>query len=122
VLEGRWKVQSIRGSVASTSAPAVLPWAAGSPAPAPTDPLPVSASGGALQASVEFRGMAEWQDISRRLSATPGVSNVDVLGLSGRSARVTFSFAGDQAQLASAVAQQGLQMRQAGGSTVISLP
>jgi hypothetical protein len=123
VLEGRWKVQTVRGSVATPVSPAAgagLPWAVGTPSPTAADPA--TPAGGPLQASVEFRSMGEWQDISRRLSSTPGVSNVDVLGLSGRAARVTFAFAGSREQLALAVEGQGLQVRQSGSGYVFSLP
>src|SRR5262249_32084686 len=47
-----------------------------------------------LLISVEFRGMGEWQDISRKLGATPGVEELDVAGLSARGARVTLRYAG----------------------------
>lgn len=79
-------------------------------------------AGGAaqLQLSVEFRGMVEWQDISRRLSQTPGVEEVDVAGLSGRGARIVVRYGGIPEQLADAVEQQGLAMRRAGETWVLS--
>ena len=40
-----------------------------------------------LLIAVEFRGMSEWQDISRKLAATPGIEELDVAGLSARGAR-----------------------------------
>ncbi len=97
-LEGRWKAVSTRGS----------PAAAG---PGATD----------LLISVEFRGMPEWQDISRKLSATPGVEELDVAGLSARGARVTLRYAGGAQRLAEELAQRGLSLRDNGGTWVLSL-
>jgi hypothetical protein len=129
VLEGRWKVMTIRGTVAASSnAPAAnLPWSpaatpAGTGDNAPFIPAGPATAGSGFQLAVEFRGMAEWQDISRRLAATPGVDAVDVLGLSGRSARVTLRYPAGADQLASAIASQGLQLRQGPSGWVLSLP
>ena len=57
--------------------------------------------------------MAEWQDISRKLSATPGVEELDVAGLSARGARVTLRYAGGAERLAEELARQGLSLRNA---------
>jgi hypothetical protein len=101
-LEGRWKaINAGRGSTSTA--------AAGVP------------SGTDLLISVEFRGMAEWQDISRRLSATPGVEELDVAGLSARGARVTLRYAGGAQRLAEELAQSGLSLRDNGGTWVLSL-
>jgi hypothetical protein len=83
----------------------------------------VAATGNAtdLLISVEFRGMSEWQDISRKLSATPGVEELEVAGLSARGARVTLRYAEGAEQLAGALARQGLSLRNAGGNWVLSL-
>jgi hypothetical protein len=98
-LEGRWKATNTKG-VTATAAP-----------------------GGAtdLLISVEFRGMSEWQDISRKLSATPGVEELDVAGLSARSARVTLRYAEGAQRLAEELAQRGLALRDSGGNWVLSL-
>jgi Uncharacterized protein conserved in bacteria (DUF2066) len=97
-LEGRWKAVNTRGD--STAG-----------APGGTD----------LLISVEFRGMAEWQDISRRLSATPGVEELDVAGLSARGARVTLRFAEGAQRLAEELARSGLSLRSNGGAWVLSM-
>jgi hypothetical protein len=91
ILEGRWKAIRTQGG---ESAP----------------------SGGAsdLLIAVEFRGMGEWQDISRKLAATPGVEELEVAGLSARGARVTLRYANGAEQLAEALASQGLALRNAG--------
>lgn len=98
-IEGRWKAVQTRGSGA------VMAGASGA-----TD----------LLISVEFRGMAEWQDISRKLSATPGVEELDVAGLSARGARVTLRYAPGAERLAEELAQQGLSLRSDGGNWVLS--
>lgn len=97
-LEGRWK--SVHTKAITVAA-----------APGDTE----------LLIAVEFQGMAEWQDISRKLSATPGVEELDVAGLSARSARVTLRYAGGAQRLAQELAQQGLNLRSAGGSWLLSL-
>jgi hypothetical protein len=104
IIEGRWKaVKSSGGRMAAAGA------------------APASASRGSeMLIAVEFRGMGEWQDISRRLAATPGVEDLDVAGLSARGARVTLRFPEGAERLADALAQQGLLLRNAGGNWVLS--
>lgn len=131
VLEGRWKFMTVRSMQASGAA--ALPWSGadavrpsaigqGPAAVAPGGAGPATGTAGALQIMVEFRGMAEWQEISRRLGSTPGVDNVDVLGMSGRGARITLRYPAGPDQLAGAVASQGLQMRQGPAGWVIGMP
>jgi hypothetical protein len=97
-IEGRWKAVNVRGSGAA------------------------AAGGGSdLLIAVEFRGMAEWQEISRKLSNTPGVEELDVAGLSARSARVTLRYAAGAERLADELAQRGLDLRDSSGSWVLSL-
>jgi hypothetical protein len=97
-LEGRWKSVHTRVGASRT-------------APGDTD----------LLIAVEFRGMAEWQSISRKLSATPGVEELDVAGLSARSARVTLRYAAGAERLAEELARQGLMLRSADGGWHLSL-
>jgi hypothetical protein len=99
-LEGRWKAVRTRAPVA-----------AGAPAAGPTE----------LAITVEFRGMGEWQDISRRLSLTPGVEDLDVAGLSARGARVMLRYPDGAEELAHALEQQGLSLRNVGGTWVLGL-
>jgi hypothetical protein len=96
ILEGRWKALKARAGTQG-------------------------AGDAELQIQVEFRGMGEWQDISRRLSATPGVNELEVLGLSARGARVTLRYEEGAEQLAEELAQQGLSLRNAGGAWVLQL-
>ena len=99
-LEGRWKAVKARGGVATTTGGG-----------GDTD----------LLIAVEFRGMTEWQDISRKLSATQGVEELEVAGLSARGARVTLRYAEGAEQLAEELSRQGLNLRNASGSWVLSL-
>jgi hypothetical protein len=97
ILEGRWKAIKSHG---------------GSPGAVAGDVD--------LLIAVEFRGKSEWQDISRKLGATPGVQELEVAGLSARGARVTLRYAQGAERLVDALAQQGLSLRNAGGSWVLS--
>lgn len=99
-LEGRWKAIKATGGGGST--------------------LSASAGSVDLLIAVEFRGMAEWQDISRKLGGTPGVEELDVAGLSARGARVTLRYGGNAEQLAGELARRGLVLRSNGGTWVLS--
>ena len=138
VLEGRWKAAN--GHLMTASAPdsygrggfdrpegASTPRPGGAAQPGNTYgsggstygsgpssyPAPGSGrgGGGVLKLSVSFRGMGEWQQISQRLAATPGVDNLEVEGLSARGARVALSFPGGADELARALSAQGLSLR-----------
>jgi len=97
ILEGRWK--AVRVAAPGTAA-----------------------AGSDLLIAVEFRGMAEWQEISRKLSAIPGVEELEVAGLSARGARVTLRYAEGAERLAQSLSQQGLGLRNVAGKWVLSLP
>ena len=118
VLEGRWKAINVRGG-GGVAPQAGLPASPGLNGVAPAGGNPAGA-GGPLVIVVEFRGMAEWQDISRKLAGMPGVDNLDVLGMSGRSARVSLSYPGGPERLAEALAGDGIAMRQSGQGWVIA--
>jgi hypothetical protein len=130
VLEGRWK--SANGHLMTASAPdsygrvyserpdsASAPQPGGAPPPSNTYgsgpssyPAPGGGGGGGtLRLSVSFQGMGEWQQIMQRLTATPGIQNLDVEGLSARGARIALSFPGGADQLARALSAQGLSLR-----------
>jgi hypothetical protein len=103
-LEGRWKAIKAKGSMGGVSG-------GGTPARGDTD----------LLIAVEFRGMTEWQEISRKLSAIPGVEELEVAGLSARGARVTLRFLEGAERLGDELAGRGLVLRNAGGNWVLSL-
>jgi hypothetical protein len=105
ILEGRWKAVKVSTSPGAVREAEALA--------APGD--------SAMLIAIEFRGMGEWQDISRKLAATPGVEDLEVAGLSARGARVTLRYAGGAERLIDALAQQGLVLRHGDGSWVLSL-
>jgi hypothetical protein len=120
ILEGRWKAANAH--LMTASAPASYGRGGdersdtyGAPQPGSTfgsgpSSYPTLGSGSLLRLSVSFRGMGEWQQISQRLTATPGVDNVEVEGLSARGARVALSYPGGPDALARALSAQGLSL------------
>lgn len=113
VLEGRWKASGAR-----VQGPLRTPGTDDAP------PTIASATvgGGAndVRLSVEYRAISEWADISHRLSQVPGVENIDVIGMSGRSARITLQYAGGVEKLAEVIRQHGLSIRQNAAGWVLS--
>jgi hypothetical protein len=93
VLEGRWKAIKIRGSGSDGAADLLI--------------------------SVEFRGMGEWQDISRTLAQVPGVEELEVAGLSARSARITLRYPDGAEQLADELSRRGLILRNRDGQWML---
>ncbi|NOU07222.1 MAG: DUF2066 domain-containing protein [Hyphomicrobiaceae bacterium] len=131
VLEGRWKAVTVRdqgGGLANISSPVAGPGAGPSagwdPDVAQTGRTQRQNGGasGTLQLSAEFRAMSEWQDLSRRLARVPGVSNIDVAGMSGRTARLVVNYAGSIEDLADAVPQHGLLLRQGNAGWILTAP
>jgi hypothetical protein len=133
ILEGRWKAitaSSVRRDATAAAPPPATrpapydPPVAAQPIPGPARPAPAPAAapgaGSAMQVAVEFQGMGEWQDISRKLAAVPGIENLDVLGLSARGARVTFRYAEGPGQLSQVLAGQGLSLRQGANGWTLS--
>lgn len=109
ILEGRWKSINVRDTPAVSAAN----WQpAAATARYETAPAVGAASGhptgGSLAISVAFQGMVEWQEISRQLAHTPDLTDLEVLGLSARRARISLSYPGGGQNLALALAQQGL--------------
>ena len=125
VLDGRWKAINVRSSDRSVSAGNGAAFGDGGeiPRPAPIARPGFGAETAAadpLKIAVEFRNMGEWQRISRQLSETPEISELDVEGLSSRGARVSLRYPGGGQNLALALAQQGLILTAgAGGNWVL---
>ena len=119
VLEGRWKAINIRNVGPQVAGPAAA--AAPSPIPRPgLNPEPAESGDGAMRIAVEFRNMGEWQQISRQLSQTPDIADLEVEGLSARGARVSLRYPSGPQALALTLAQQGLILRSAGGTWVLT--
>ncbi|MFM2423605.1 MAG: hypothetical protein RL291_2135, partial [Pseudomonadota bacterium] len=132
VMEGRWKGAVSRPGRIDLAAtiPQREPtvgggWASsietpGSPTSAPSA-APAAAPGGPRQTlSVEFRGMGEWTEISRKLSATQGLEELDVVGMNQRGARLTARVTASFEDIQRALAGQGLALRNTGGQWVVS--
>lgn len=125
ILEGRWKAINVRdtsaGASAGPGARPQAPYAAATP-----DQLPVGQAAGAdgerasMTVAIEFRGMAEWQQISRQLSQTPEITGLEVLGLSAQGARVELKYPGGPERLAGTLATQGLILQNARGGWVLT--
>jgi Uncharacterized protein conserved in bacteria (DUF2066) len=113
VLEGRWKASGARvqGPIRAPGAEAVA---------AQYTPIVGTPDDDSLRMSVEFRTIAEWADISKRLGQVPGVSDIDVIGMSGRSARITLKYPDGPERLAQAAPQHGLTVRQNSAGWVLS--
>lgn len=132
ILEGRWK--AIAGPSQGREAPSApsarqMPYEPQQPVSSPglpggpgrqPPPAPVASGGPSMQVAVEFQGMGEWTDISRKLAAVPGIDGLDVLGLSARGARVTFRYADGANRLAQVLAAQGLNLRQGSNGWTLS--
>jgi len=91
VLEGRWKAAQ-SGDVAINGV------AGGGRFGGPVTPLTVL---------VEFGNLGQWQRQQQVLASTPGVSNLQIGSLSGRSASVSLSFPGGGEALQAALGRQG---------------
>jgi hypothetical protein len=113
VLEGRWKASGARvqGPIRAPGADAVA---------AQYTPIVGNPDGDGLRLSVEFRTIAEWADISKKLGQVPGVAEIDVVGMSGRSARITLKYPEGAEKLAQVAPQHGLTVRQNAGGWVLS--
>ena len=119
VLEGRWKASGAR-----VQGPLRDPGADAGPtiSSASAGMATAAASGDDLRLSVEFRNIGEWANISKRLSQVPGVDNIDVAGMSGRSARITLRYQAGVERLSEIAPQHGLALRQNSGGWVLSAP
>ncbi len=98
VLEGRWKAVEARaaGGVGT-----------------------LAGGGEPVTMQVEFEGIAEWNDIRRRLLGLPGIDGVEVGGVTARSADLSLRYPGGGARLADALAAQGMTLRNFGGTWVL---
>ena len=98
-LEGRWKAIKARPAVGGGTAGAQ-----------PLQPV---------QLTIEFRTLQEWQAIRRQITETPGVEDLQIGGLSGRSVEIAVRFPGGGNPLADSLLSQGLDMREAGGTWIV---
>ncbi len=71
---------------------------------------------------VEFRNMRQWQDMRNQIAQVPGLENMDVGGLSARSADLEAQYPGGAEALASALSRIGLDARPIGGTVQVRPP
>lgn len=98
-LDGRWKAHKSRWS--------------------PDGPYRPGSRGEPVQLLVEYRSTQQWHELRRLISETPGVTDVQVGGLSSRGADMALRFPGGGAQLADALEAQGLSLRNTGGTWLV---
>jgi hypothetical protein len=98
-LDGRWKAHKVRWS--------------------PDGPYRPGARGEPIQLLVEFRNMEQWVDVRRRITATPGVSDVQIGGITPRGADIALRYPGGGQSLADALEAQGFSIRNAGGTWLV---
>ena len=73
-----------------------------------------------LTALAPIKDLKDWVRIREHLKDVPLVRNVEVQALTRDRAQVTFRYAGDQARLESALAQQSLTLSQQGGVWILA--
>lgn len=121
VLEGRWKAINVRGGTGAELAVASRSGGEDFARPSPVPRSGGEAGGdGPLRIAVEFNGMSEWQRISRQLSETPSISDLDVEGLSAHGARLSLRYPGGLQELSAALVSKGLALRNGGNGWVLS--
>ena len=72
-----------------------------------------------VQLSIEFRNMQQWQEMRRMIAGIRGVGDLDVIGLSARSAEITLSFPGGEEALAERLTAQGLHVDKLKGTLLV---
>ncbi len=124
VLEGRWKAINVRATSFARqdvpSAPQPSTYGSGQ-GNGGTLPAPAAAGNDPVRILVQFNSMAEWQSISRQLTQTAAIRDLDVLGLSARGARISLRYPGGSAALAVALSQHGLILSQDANGLVLRM-
>ncbi len=72
-----------------------------------------------LTALAPIKDLKEWVRMRDRLKDVPAVQHIDVQAITRDRAQVTLRYAGDQARLESALAQQSLTLNQQGGVWIL---
>lgn len=83
------------------------------------DNLVVPGSGGIVTAQIPLDGLNSWLAVRRDLQSVGLVQRLALRALSKREATVDIAFAGDQAQLAAALAQTGWRLERSGDSWIL---
>ena len=95
ILEGRWKASLLGAGTAMTAV------VGGPPTP--------------LQLVAEFSTLAQWHRQQQVLATTPGVSDLQIGGVSGRSASIALVYPGGGPALQSALTGRGLSLENING-------
>jgi hypothetical protein len=112
VLEGRWKATKSTAQAAAYT-PEQPAWAA------------ISSVAGGQSAGepvafvVEFNSQSQWNDIRTQILDTPGVDDVSIMTMTGRSADMALRYPGGAAALANAVGGRGLSLINLGSGWVL---
>ena len=72
-----------------------------------------------LDVLAEFSNLGQWQRQQQVLSSTPGVRNMQIGSLSGRSARIALSYPGGGAALQGALGTRGLTLENINGFWIL---
>lgn len=97
-------------------------------APAPMSvsmrsPIPSAAQpGGPYRMLAKFSGLQQWVSIRNTLARLPGIGVIDIRSISPSQAQIEFTYAGDQNALASALAQNNLQLTAVTGGLASAVP
>jgi hypothetical protein len=83
------------------------------------DNLVTPGSGGTVTAQIPLDGLNSWLAVRRDLQSVGVVQRLALRALSKREATVDIAFAGDQTQLAAALAQTGWRLERAGDSWIL---
>jgi hypothetical protein len=76
---------------------------------------------GRLTVDVEFDSLDEWTKIRNDLAAVRSITEVEVIGLSVREARIEVAYYGKPDQLRDTLTQQSLDLKPAGGTYTLQL-
>lgn len=95
ILEGRWKAMRLNSGGGGSA---------------------YSSDSAPVQMIVEFRNLQQWNQVHRQIAQVPGIQNLQIGGLSARAADVAAQYPGGAEALAGALAAQGLDVRQNGGT------
>jgi hypothetical protein len=72
-----------------------------------------------VEATVQFTGLKDWQEIRARLMQVAGIQGLEVNALSARAASITFDYAGSLGKLQTELGQSGFAFDEKDGTFVL---
>jgi hypothetical protein len=111
IIENRWKVTQDQ-----PAAPA------GAKSEGGTDQTPQTGATEVprnVEATVQFTGLKDWQEIRARLMQVAGIQGLEVNALSARAASITFDYAGSLGKLQTELGQSGFAFDEKDGTFVL---